>query len=179
MVYVFLADGFEEVEALAPVDILRRAGVQVQTVGIGGQTVSGSHGIPVVCDITERDVTTDGLQAVVLPGGMPGTTHLDRSRVVTKFLEFADAHELVIGAICAAPSVLGHKGLLRGKQATCFPGFEKELAGASLLPDAVVTDGRIVTAKGAGVAIPFGLALVAALVSPEKAEAVRVSMQCP
>lgn len=178
MVYVFLADGFEEIEALAPVDILRRAGVEVQTVGIGGQTVVGSHGVPVVCDITERDVTTDGLTAVVLPGGMPGTTNLDRSRVVSKLLEYAASHGLVIGAICAAPSVLGHRGLLRGKQATCFPGFEKELTGASLVPDAVVTDGRIITAKGAGVAIPFGLALAAALVSPEKAEAVRVSMQC-
>lgn len=178
MVYVFLADGFEETEALAPVDILRRAGVEVRTVGIGGQTIRGAHGISVVCDITEREVVTDGLTAVVLPGGMPGTKNLDSSRVVQRFLTYAASHGLVIGAICAAPSVLGHQGLLQGKNATCFPGFEKELTGASLLPDAVVTDGKIITAKGAGVALPFGLALVEALVSPEKAEAVRVSMQC-
>ncbi|MBR3290100.1 MAG: DJ-1/PfpI family protein [Clostridia bacterium] len=177
MVYLFLANGFEEVEALTPVDILRRAGVEVTTVGIGGQSVTGSHGITVTADAAETDVTPDDLTAVILPGGMPGTRNLDASATVRRFLDAAAESQAVIGAICAAPSVLGHRGLLAGKRATCFPGFESELAGATVLPDVVVTDGNVVTAKGAGAALPFALALASALASPDKAAAVEASLQ--
>ena len=177
MVYLFLAQGFEEVEALTPVDVLRRAGVQVTTVGIGGTAIRGSHGIEVHADAAEQDVTPDDLTAVILPGGMPGTQNLDASDTVCRFLKAAAEKQAVIGAICAAPSVLGHAGLLCGKHATCFPGFESELTGATVLPDVVVTDGNIITGKGAGAALPFALALAAALAGPDKAAAVEAALQ--
>lgn len=163
MIYVFLADGFEECEALAPVDILRRGGYEVKTVGVGGRTVIGSHKIPVVCDITEDEAKTDGLEAIILPGGMPGTLNLEKSERVQGFIDYAAEKGLVIGAICAAPSVLGHKGLLKGKRATCYDGFEKELIGATLSGEPVVTDGKITTACGAGAAFDFGFRLLSEL----------------
>ena len=178
MIYVCLADGFEEIEALTPVDLLRRAGKTVITVGIGDRAVTGSHGIPVLADIDDAQIATDGLEAVILPGGMPGTLHLEQSAAVQRLLDYAVAHDLLIGAICAAPSILGHKGLLRGKRATCFPGFEEQLDGATVCGDAVVTDGRIVTACGAGAAVDFGLRLVGELVSEEQARALRAGIQC-
>lgn len=170
MVYVFLADGFEEVEALAPVDLLRRAGIEVQTVGVTGGYVTGSHGITVASDIALSETSKEGLEGIVLPGGMPGALNLEKSAVVQQFIDYAADNKLLIGAICAAPSVLGHKGLLRGKRATCFPGFEAELEGAELVDAAAVTDGKIVTAWGAGGAIDFGLALIAVLKGTECAE---------
>ena len=115
MVYVFLAKGFEELEALAPVDVLRRAGVQVKTVGVTGKRVSGSHGISVNCDITIDEAVFDELDGIILPGGLPGTTNLEADETVNKFIDFAADNGKVIGAICAAPMILGHKGLLRGK----------------------------------------------------------------
>lgn len=178
MIYVFLADGFEECEALAPVDILRRGGYEVKTVGVGGRTVIGSHKIPVVCDITEDEAKTDGLEAIILPGGMPGTLNLEKSERVQGFIDYAAEKGLVIGAICAAPSVLGHKGLLKGKKATCFPGFEKELLGAEFLDEPVVTDGKITTACGAGAAFDFGFRLLSELDGGTKsADALKKSMK--
>ncbi len=174
MIYVFLANGFEECEALAPVDILRRGGLDVKTVGVGGKTVSGSHGIPVVCDITEDEAVTDGLEAIVLPGGMPGTLNLEKSNSVQRFIDFAVQNGLIIGAICAAPSILGHKGLLRGKKATCFPGFEKDLVGAEFSDVAVIRDGNVITAFGAGAAFDFGFELLSAITG-DKASADRLS----
>ena len=178
MIYEFLADGFEEMEALAPVDILRRAGLSVTTVGVGGRLVTGAHGIPVTADVSDADAVFSDMEAVILPGGMPGTRNLDRSPAVDKALEQAVAENAVIAAICAAPSVLGHRGLLCGRRATCFPGFEAELTGAFVAGDAVVTDGRFVTARGAGVAVEFALTLVSVLVSPEKAKELKETMQC-
>ena len=178
MVYVFLADGFEEMEALAPVDILRRVGLTVKTVGVGTKTPIGSHGIPVVADILDTDVVFEDLQAVILPGGLPGTTNLENSPVVQTALDKAVEAGCLIAAICAAPSVLGHKGLLDGRRATCFPGFETELVGATYTGETVEVDGPIVTARGAGVATEFGLQLVSELCSPEKAEELRRTMQC-
>ena len=178
MIYVFLANGFEEIEALATVDIRRRAELDVKTVGVGGKTVTGSHGIPVTADIEEKDVTTDDMELVVLPGGMPGTLHLEQSPVVACALETARRQNAYICAICAAPSILGHKGLLRGRKAVCFPGYEQELEGAQVLTEPVVTDGTVITARGAGVAVDFGLEIAARLVSPERAEQIRKSMQC-
>lgn len=169
MVYVFLAEGFEEIEALAPVDVLRRGGVKVQTVGVTGKIVNGSHGIPVVCDITIDEATDKGLEAVVLPGGLPGTTNLEKDADVQRFLDIADERKLIIGAICAAPSVLGHKGLLVGKNAVCFPGFESELKGANVLDVPSVRDGNIVTGWGAGGSLAFAFELLAAITGDKAA----------
>lgn len=178
MVYVFLADGFEEIEALAPVDIMRRAGLSVKTVGVGGTVVTGSHGIPVTADVTAGEVTMADAQAIVLPGGMPGTHNLEACSAVQAAIDYAAAHDCWIAAICAAPSILGHRDLLRGRRATCFPGFEKDLYGATATGEPVVTDGRFVTARGAGVAVEFGLRLVRELCSPQQEQALREGMQC-
>ena len=178
MIYVFLSDDFEEIEALAPVDILRRGGCDVKTVGVGGKTAVGSHKIPVVCDITAQEAVTDGLEGIILPGGMPGTINLEKSGVVQRFIDFATENGLYIGAICAAPSILGHKGLLRGKKATCFPGFEKELDGAEFLDLPVVTDGKITTACGAGAAFDFGFRLLSELTGDKEcADTLKKSMK--
>lgn len=178
MIYVFLANGFEEVEALTPVDVLRRGGVDVKTVGIGGKTVTGSHHIPVTADLSEDEVDFAALSGVVLPGGMPGTRNLDASETVKKALAAANEKGALIAAICAAPSVLGHNGLLKGKRATCFPGFESELTGATLCDDLAVTDGNVVTGKGAGAALPFALALLAYLKGADVADTVKSALQC-
>ena len=179
MVYCFLADGFEETEAIAPVDMLRRAGVTVKTVGIGKSVITGSHGLSVICDLTDSEVRlTDELDGVILPGGMPGTLNLDASQAVHSAVDFAVSHQKLVCAICAAPSILGRKGLLSGKKAISLPGFEKELEGAIISKDPVVKDGVFITAKGAGVAFDFGLEIVAALVSRAKSDEIRSSIQC-
>ena len=167
MVYVFLAEGFEETEALAPVDILRRCKIEVSTVGVGGREITGSHGIKVSADITESELSTDDCEAVVLPGGMPGTLNLEKSPIVKACVKYCADNDLPICAICAAPSILGHMGILRGKKATCFPGFESELDGALLQNELAVTDGKIITGKGAGAAIEFGLAIATLLAGSE------------
>ena len=178
MIYLFLANGFEEVEALAPLDILRRAGETVRTVGVSGRTITGSHGIPVVCDCTADALPDEAPKAVILPGGMPGTKNLDASEVVCRTVLSVHAAGGLVCAICAAPSVLGHLGVLEGKAATCFPGFEDELAGARVSDRSVVHDGNVITAKGAGVALDFGFAIVSALCGAEKADTLRRAMQC-
>jgi len=179
MVYIFLADGFEELEALNPVDVLRRAQIPVTTVGVGGKTVTGSHNIPVICDRTVDEITSfEDMEMVVLPGGMPGTVNLENHPVVQKVLDQAAEKEIWIGAICAAPSVLGHKGLLNGKKAVCFPGFEDALQGAELSQQSVCIDGHIITAKGAGVALPFALTLVKCLKGDAVAQNIGDTMQC-
>ena len=179
MIYVFLAEGFEEIEALATADILRRAECDVALVGVGRKVVTGSHGIAVTADVLDCEVLPDDtLEAVVLPGGMPGTLNLEQSEKVQAFLDWAYAHGKVIGAICAAPSILGHKGLLAGRVATCFPGFEEILQGAKLSNEPVCADGTIVTAWGAGASLQFGLKLVALLCGEAKAKHLEASMRC-
>ncbi len=171
MIYVFLAEGFEEVEALATVDVLRRAGLSVQTVGVGGKTVSGSHSIPVLCDEEIENIKPDeSLEAVVLPGGMPGTLNLENSVEVNGFIDYAAAHNKLVCAICAAPSILGKKGLLEGREAICFPGFEEYLYGASLSRSSVIVDGNFITAKACGAALKFGKAIAEQFIGKEKAE---------
>ena len=177
MIYVFLADGFEECEAIAPVDILRRAGFEVKTVGIGSKNITGSHGITVTTDIEESNTSTENLEAVVLPGGMPGTLNLEKSDTVQKFIDFAAQNNIITAAICAAPSILGHKNLLNGKKATCFTGFEKDLYGAEILDSPCVTDGNFITAYGAGAAFEFGFAIVAALSGKTFAENLKKQMR--
>lgn len=179
MIYVFLADGFEETEAIAPIDLLRRAEKEVVTVGIKNDDVRSSHGIPVLCDATDLQVELDErLEMIVLPGGMPGTLNLEANPVVQSAIDYCAEKNLPIGAICAAPSILGKRGVLKGKSATCFPGFEKYLDGASVSEEKVVTDGNITTAAGAGVAVEFGLRLVEVLCGKERSEAIRRSIQC-
>ncbi len=178
MIYIFLADGFEEIEALAPLDILRRADLEVKTVGIGAKTIIGAHNIPVVCDITANEAKTQGLEAVILPGGMPGTLNLEKDETVNKFIAFAAENNLLIGAICAAPSILGHKGLLNNKKATCFPSFETELIGAEVLAAPIARDGNIITSRGAGTAMDFGFEIMAYFKDRKTADELKKSMQC-
>lgn len=179
MIYCFLANGFEEIEALAPVDILRRAELKVITVGVGGKEIDGAHGIKVVADIEESEVLTDNMDMVILPGGMPGTINLDHSPIVSASVDYCYKHNLPIGAICAAPSVLGHLGVLKGKRATCFPGFESELDCAEFTGEPVTRDGNIITSRGAGCAVEFGLEIVSLLLGEERAEKLKGAMQCP
>lgn len=178
MIYVFFADGFEEVEALTPVDYLRRAGVNVVTVGVGSLRITGAHGITVICDKSDSDISVeDNIQGIILPGGMPGTVNLENSPVVQKFIDFCSENAKMIAAICAAPSVLGHKNLLNGKKAVCFPGFEKELYGADIADSFSVSDGNIITAKGAGAASEFAFDIISYLVSSEKASEIKSTVQ--
>ncbi len=176
MIYLFLADGFEEIEALCPLDLLRRANLDVTTVGVTGKTVTGAHGITVTADIAETEFDPADLSMVILPGGMPGTKNLDASLIVHKALDFAIANRKPIAAICAAPMILGKRGILRDQNATCFPGFEEYLSGAILSPLTVVRDGDIITAKGMGVALPFGLALVEYFKGKETADALKAAV---
>lgn len=178
MVVVFLANGFEEIEALATVDVLRRAELDVKAVGVGGDTIRGAHGMTVLADIVDVNLCLDDITAVILPGGMPGTLNLEASQVVQDAIRLAVDKQLPVGAICAAPSVLGHLGLLRGVNATCYPGFEEALDGAVITEKPVITDGLFTTAKGAGVAIDFALEIVARLLSSEAANRIREAMQC-
>lgn len=179
MVYVFLADGFEDIEALAPIDILRRANVEVKTVGVTGKEVTSGHGVTVKTDISVSDIKLDSdLELIVLPGGMPGTLNLEANAGVQKAIDFCAANDKYIAAICAAPSILGHKGLLNGKKAVCFPGFEKDLIGAETCSDLVVKDGEFITGKGPGACIEFGLKLAEILVSADAALKIKAGMQC-
>lgn len=161
MIYMFIAAGFEEIEALCPLDLMRRAGLEVTTVGIGGSEITGAHGITVKTDITDKDYPSDAKpEMIFLPGGMPGTLNLADSNVVIDAIKSAKARDAYIAAICAAPSILGDMGLLAGKNAVCYPGFEDRLTGAVIPNDKVVLDGKILTAKGMGAALEMGLKIV-------------------
>ena len=185
MIAVFLAEGFEEVEALTVVDVLRRAGLKVCTVAVTGSLVAdssgisavmGSHGIPIIADIAEVDLDCTTLQAVILPGGLPGAYNLAASPTVTRALEYAAEHNLIIGAICAAPLVLGRRGLLHNHRATCFPGHEGELAGAVISRESVEVSGHIVTARAIGSAMTFALTLTTLLAGEDTATQVKDKM---
>ncbi len=180
MIYVFLAKGFEEIEALTVVDYLRRAELEVYTVGIGGKIITGSHNIPIFCDLDESEAVADNaLAAIILPGGMPGTLNLENNKTVNYFIDYCYENDKLICAICAAPSILGHKGLLKGRKACCFPGFEDELIGAEVTNDFVCVDGRIITAKGMGSAINFSQTITAELTDKDTAKRIKASLQCP
>jgi len=164
-VLVFFADGCEEIEALAPVDMLRRAGADVTIVGVRGKTQVSSHGISVNTDIALSELGTEkDFDMIVLPGGIPGTNHLDASEEVDRYIKRAVEEGKFIGAICAAPSiVLGSRNLLDHKKATCYPGMEPGMKGHIQTDKKVVVDGKIITAAGVGVSVEFGLTLVGAL----------------
>ena len=174
MVYLFLAEGFEEVEALTPVDFMRRAGIEVTTVGVGGEYITGAHGITVKADVCDSDVSANDadIEMVVLPGGMPGTLNLKASAKVNEFIDRAYDKGAFVAAICAAPSILGEKGLLKGKMAVCYPGFEDKLLGATVFQAGVICDGNIITANAAGAAVDFAAQLIAALKGESAADAV-------
>ncbi len=170
-VYVFLADGFEEIEGLTVVDILRRAGVDTTTVSImKDRTVMGSHKIPVTADVCFEEADFSEGELLVLPGGMPGSRYLAEHEALGTLLKAYVKDGKKAAAICAAPGVLGGLGILEGKKAACYPGVEEQLTGAQVLYDEVVRDGNVTTSRGMGTAIPFALDLVSQLVSPEKAE---------
>lgn len=174
MIYVFLANGFEEVEALTPVDMLRRCELKTVTVGIGGQAVMGSHNIPVLADITDSEIVLDdNVDMIVLPGGMPGTLNLEKNPNVQKAIDFCMENNKYIAAICAAPSILGHKGILDGKEAICYTGFEAQLGNAIIKDKPVCSDGNIITSRGAGAAMEFSFELVKALISDERSETLK------
>lgn len=178
MIYVFFADGFEEVEALTPVDYIRRAGVSVITVGIGDKIINGAHGIPVVCDSVIEDISVcEDIDGIILPGGMPGTLNLEKNEKVQEIIDFCAENDKMIAAICAAPSILGHKGLLNDKTAVCFPGFEDELNGAVVSDLFAVRDGNIITAKGAGAASEFSFEIISYLKGKSESDQIRKTVQ--
>lgn len=178
MVYVILADGFEEVEALCTLDVLRRAGADAVTVGIGGSFATGTHGVTVRCDIDALHDTVhmESCEMLVLPGGMPGAENIDKYEHIDSYIKEVLSHGGFVGAICAAPMILGKRGLLEGKRATCYPGFEKYLRGAQLCDEPAVRDGQTVTSRCMGTAMPFALELVECLYGREKRCAVEASV---
>jgi 4-methyl-5(b-hydroxyethyl)-thiazole monophosphate biosynthesis len=176
-IFVHFADGFEEIEGIAPVDILRRAGCEVTMVSVTGKKeVTSSRGVKVVTDKLFEEMNYADADMLVLPGGMPGSKNLDEHKGLKGVIIDAHKKGKWIAAICAAPMVLGHLGLLKGKKATCFPGHEADLIGATFTNAAVEKDGNIITAKGAGVSVKFGLTLVEVLVDKEKADEVKKKM---
>lgn len=171
---MLFAEGFEEVEALMTVDLLRRGGVEVELASITEEmTVCGSHGIQVGMDTTLARVEFSEFDAILIPGGMPGTKNLGADERVCRALREMNEAGKLVGAICAAPSVLGACGILSGKRATCFPGFEDQLGGAEFVDEMAVVDGNVVTSRGLGTSMEFGLAVLEQLTSRETAEEVR------
>jgi len=162
-VYLFLAEGFEEIEAITVADILRRLDIKLILVGVTGKLITGSHGIEITTDITLNRAKNEIPSSVILPGGMPGAKNLDSNADVKNLILRVNENNGIIGAICAAPMIIGRLGLLRGKKAVCFPGFEEHLIGATISKESVVRDGNIITASGAGAAADFGFMLGAAL----------------
>ena len=160
MIYVLLADGFEELEALTPVDMLRRYGIDVKTVAIDNIEVCGAHSIIVKADMSIKDIDMAAIDGIVLPGGMPGTLNLQKDKNVNELIDYCNENKKLIAAICAAPMILGEKGLLSGKSAVCFPGFEENLKGADVGNGSTAVCDNYITAKGAGAAYEFGAEII-------------------
>ena len=176
-VSVFLANGFEEIEGLTVVDLLRRAEVEVTTVSITGEkTIHGAHGIDVQADKLFEEMDYENQDMLVLPGGMPGTLNLGAHKGLEALLREFYADKKYLAAICAAPSVFGKYGFLKGRKATSYPGFEEQLEGAICTTDAVVVDEHMITSRGMGTAIPFSLQLIEMLVGTEKASEIGKSI---
>lgn len=176
MIYVLLAEGFEDIEALGPIDILRRAEIEVKTVGVAGKTVTSSHGITVIADIEIGEVDASSMNMLVLPGG-PGHTNLESSQDAQALITYAAENDIYIAAICASPSIIGKRGLLSGKKYTCFPGFEKYVSGGIYSAEKAVLDGKFLTGKGAGAASDFGFKMVEIFKGKELAEKLKNQMQ--
>lgn len=177
-VYIFLADGFEEIEALTVVDLLRRANIDIVTISMtGNMLVTGSHRITTVAEALFNNLDYSDADMLVLPGGMPGTKNLGEHPGLDALLKDFAAKKKKIAAICAAPRVLGTKGLLEGKKATCYPGYEEMLQGAKIMKEDVVVDGNIITSRGMGTAIDFSLAIIRKLKGAEEAKRISDQIQ--
>ncbi len=173
MVYVLLGNGFEEIEALTPVDLLRRAGIPVLTVGISGKTICGGHNISVCADITIEQIDLTNLDMVVVPGGLGGVAAIRASKAAMDVIAFAHENEKFLAAICAGPTVLADLGITDGKNATCYPGCEDGMGNANMIADApCARDGKLITGTSAGCATAFALELIAALTDPAVAATV-------
>ena len=177
MLYLFLADGFEDTEAIVPLDCIRRAGIRILTVGLNGSSAVSSHGVKVSTDIGINEVDLTSCDGIILPGGMPGTKNLYESKEVCEIVKFCDQNDKMIASICAAPSIPGRLGILAGKKAVCFPGFEKYLTGAIPSDRFAETDGHFITARGAGCAFLFAKAIITYLTDEQKANDVLTGMQ--
>lgn len=172
MVYMLLGTGFEETEAIAPLDLLRRAGVEVLTVGVNGKTVYGGHNIGVVADIEIGEMDLTAMEMIIVPGGLGGVASIRASKEAMAALQFAKDNDIFTAAICAGPTVLADLGITDGKNATCYPGCEGGMGNANMINAAAVTDGNVITGTSAGCAIPFGLALIQALKGKDAADTV-------
>ena len=172
MVYMLLGTGFEETEAIAPLDLLRRAGVSVATVGLNGKIIKGSHGIGIEADIEIGELDLTNLEMIVLPGGLGGVASIKACEKALEAVRFAWENDKFVAAICAGPTILAGLGITDGKKATCYPGCEDQMGSAVMVNAAAVTDGKVITGTSAGCAVPFGLALIAALKGAEAAAAV-------
>ena len=173
MVYVLLGTGFEEMEAIAPIDLLRRAGIEVKTVGVTGKTVYGSHGIGVEADILPEEMDLDAMEMIVLPGGLGGVASTRASKPALDALRYGWDQGRFVAAICAGPTVLADLGITDGRNATCYPGCEGQMGSANMQPGAAaVRDGKLITGTSAGCAIPFALELIRALRGEEKAQTI-------
>ena len=173
MVYMLLGTGFEETEAIAPLDLLRRAGVEIQTVGLNGKVIYGSHGIGVEADIEIGQLDLTALEMIILPGGLGGVASIRACDAAMKAVRFAWENGKYTAAICAGPTVLADLGIVDGKNATCYPGCEGGMGSATMIADATcVRDGKLITGTSAGCAIPFGLALIEALKGKDAADAI-------
>ena len=174
MVIVFLADGFEEAEALVPVDMLKRCGIDVKTVSVmESKTVTGTHGIKILADEHYKEFKAENFSAIILPGGLPGADHLENSDYVKEAVLLANKEKKLVCAICAAPKILGKYGILHGKKAVCYPGFEDKLAGASASEDGVMVDGNIITSRAAGKCFDFAFEIAKALGKETEANQVK------
>ena len=176
MVYVILGNGFEEMEAIAPWDILLRGGVEVRFAGVGGTEITGGHGLKVRADLTVDEIDMDHMDMIVLPGGMGGVHSMLESSALLETVRTAWERGKYVCAICAAPMVLAGLHITDGKCATCYPGLEKEMGSARMQPDAVVCDGRLITGRGPGAAVEFGLKLLETMTDCKVAEQVRGAM---
>lgn len=172
MIYMFLGTGFEETEAIAPLDLLRRAGLKIQTVGLNGKIITGSHGIGVEADITIDQLDLTDLEMVILPGGLGGVASIKACEKALDVIRFAFENGKYTAAICAGPTILAMLGITDGKKATCYPGCESQMGSAVMVEAAAVTDGKVITGTSAGCAVPFGLALIAALKGQEAADSI-------
>ena len=176
-VYIFLADGFEEIEGLTVVDLLRRANISIDMVSVtGNKQVTGAHGIKVEADCLYEEIKAEEADMLVLPGGMPGTKHLAAHKELCEQLKAFHQAGKGVAAICAAPMVLGRNGILKGKRAVCYPGFEEELTGSMVEKAEVITDGNVITSRGLGTAIEFAGAIITYFAGEEKAKEVKDSV---
>ena len=178
MVYILLGKGFEEIEAVGPLDILRRGGVEAAFVGLGGMTVEGAHGIAINCDVAIEDIENEHVDMLVIPGGLGGVESIMNSRAAMELINNAGKRGTALAAICAGPSVLHKLGLLNGIKAVCYPGMEEKMPGVLFGESAACIDGKIITGRGPGAALEFGFEILRYFKGDKVVEELRKSMVC-